>query len=155
MLGILVTVMMQSSSTTTSIIVGLVGADLVDVKWVHNIFSTRCRKMRAKSLAFSYIRVMIVIFQILWKSGCHILVTFPSHLKRLHSLLRFWLEKLNCGLYRWFYSWKNTTKQLFFSKFHFRNSYLWCLLFHWIWLEKLISVFFNEWKNTSNQLFSS
>ena len=34
MLGILVTVMMQSSSTTTSIIVGLVGADLVDVKWV-------------------------------------------------------------------------------------------------------------------------
>ena len=32
MLGILVTVMMQSSSTTTSIIVGLVGADLVDVK---------------------------------------------------------------------------------------------------------------------------
>ena len=37
MLGILVTVMMQSSSTTTSIIVGLVGADLVDVKWVFSL----------------------------------------------------------------------------------------------------------------------
>ena len=29
------------------------------------------------------------IFQILWKSECYILVTFPSHLKKLHSLLRF------------------------------------------------------------------
>ena len=38
MLGILITVMMQSSSTTTSIIVGLVGADLVDVKWVGIFF---------------------------------------------------------------------------------------------------------------------
>ena len=29
-------------------------------------------------------------FQILWKSRCFILVTFPSHLKKLHSILRFW-----------------------------------------------------------------
>ena len=28
-------------------------------------------------------------FQILWKSRCHILVTFPSHLKKLRSKLRF------------------------------------------------------------------
>ena len=27
-------------------------------------------------------------FQILWKSRCHILVTFPSHLKKLRSKLR-------------------------------------------------------------------
>ena len=27
--------------------------------------------------------------QILWKSRCHIFVTFPSHLKKLHSVLRF------------------------------------------------------------------
>ena len=36
-------------------------------------------------------------FQILWKSRCNILVSFPSHLKKLRSILRFWLEKLNCG----------------------------------------------------------
>ena len=30
-----------------------------------------------------------IIFQILWKSRCHILVTFLSHLKKLRSTLRF------------------------------------------------------------------
>ena len=34
----------------------------------------------------------IIFFQILWKSRCNILVSFPSHLKN------FLLEKLNCGL---------------------------------------------------------
>ena len=33
-------------------------------------------------------------FQILWKSRCNILVSFPSHLKKLRFILRFWLEKL-------------------------------------------------------------
>ena len=28
-------------------------------------------------------------FQILWKSKCDILVTFPSHLKKLRSILRY------------------------------------------------------------------
>ena len=28
-------------------------------------------------------------FQILWNSRCDILVTFPSHLKKLRSILRF------------------------------------------------------------------
>ena len=28
----------------------------------------------------------ILFFQILWKSTCHILVTFPSHLKKLQSV---------------------------------------------------------------------
>ena len=37
------------------------------------------------------------IFQILWKSRCDILVSFPSHLKKFCSILRFWLKKLNCG----------------------------------------------------------
>ena len=49
-------------------------------------------------------------FQILWKSRRHILVTFPSHLKKLRSILRFRLEKLNCGFFHSFHSWKNTTK---------------------------------------------
>ena len=44
---------------------------------------------------------------------CHILVTFPSHLKKLRSIPRFWLEKLNCGFFHSFHSWKNTTTQLF------------------------------------------
>ena len=29
---------------------------------------------------------MKIFFQILWKSRCHILVTFPSHLKKLRSI---------------------------------------------------------------------
>ena len=52
-------------------------------------------------------------FQILWKNRGHILVTFLSHLKKLRSKLRFWLEKLNCGFFYSFHSWKNTRKQLF------------------------------------------
>ena len=32
---------------------------------------------------------IILFFQILCKSKCHILVTFPSHLKKLRSILRF------------------------------------------------------------------
>ena len=43
-------------------------------------------------------------FQILWKSRCHILVTFPSHLKKLRSILIFVLEKLNCGCFHSFHS---------------------------------------------------
>ena len=54
-------------------------------------------------------------FQILWKSRCNILVSFPSHLKKLCFILRFWLEKLNCRFFHSFLSRKNTTKQLFRS----------------------------------------
>ena len=36
-------------------------------------------------------------FQILWKSRCNFLVTFPSRLKTFHSM-RFWIEKFNCRL---------------------------------------------------------
>ena len=62
-----------------------------------------------------------IFFKILWKSRCHILVTFPVHLKKLRSKLRFWLQKLNYGYFHSFYSWKNTTKQLFLSKFQYRK----------------------------------
>ena len=48
-------------------------------------------------------------------------VSFPSHLKKLCSILRFWLEKLNCGFFHSFHSRKNTTKQLFQSKFQCRK----------------------------------
>ena len=60
-------------------------------------------------------------FQILLKSRCYILFNFPSHLKKLRSILRFWLEKLNCGFFHSFHSWKNTTKQLFLPKFQCRK----------------------------------
>ena len=52
-------------------------------------------------------------FQNLWKCRCNILVSFPSHLKKLLSILRFWLEKMNCGFFYSFHSQKNNTKQLF------------------------------------------
>ena len=38
-------------------------------------------------------------FQILWKSRSNILVTYPSHLKKLRSILRSWLEKMNSGFF--------------------------------------------------------
>ena len=40
---------------------------------------------------YFFIFLQNFFFQILWKSGCDIvlLVTFPSHLKKLHSILRF------------------------------------------------------------------
>ena len=60
-------------------------------------------------------------FRILWKSRGHILVTFHFHLKKLRSILTFWLEKLNCGFFHSFHSSKNTTKQLFLSKFQCRK----------------------------------
>ena len=57
---------------------------------------------------------------------------FFSHLKKLHSILRYRLEKLNCGFYQSFHSLKNTTKLVtisgktlqFFPKFsHFLHNF--------------------------------
>ena len=56
-------------------------------------------------------------FKILWKSRFYILVICPSHLKKSCSILRSWLEKLNCGSF----SLVHTTKQLFQSKFQCRK----------------------------------
>ena len=54
----------------------------------------------------------ITIFQILWKSRCHILVTFLFHLKKITLYTEiFWHEKLNCGFFHWFHSRKSSTKK--------------------------------------------
>ena len=67
---------------------------------------------------------VFTFFQILWKSSrCNILVSFPSHLKKLSSILRFLLEKLNCGFFHSFHSRKNTTKQLSSQNFSVENNY--------------------------------
>ena len=68
------------------------------VEKLETIFSTRCRKMRAESLVFSYIRV-----------------------KKLRSTLKFWLEKLICIFFHSFHSWKKTANQLFSSKYQCRK----------------------------------
>ena len=52
------------------------------------VYKSKYKKCRYKNL----------FFQILWKSRCNILVSFPSHLNKLLSILRFLLEKLNYGL---------------------------------------------------------
>ena len=55
-------------------------------------------------MLYSLYNIINYFFQILWKSRCHILVTFPSHLKKLRSILIFVLEKLNCGCFHSFHS---------------------------------------------------
>ena len=67
--------------------------------------------------------VWLKFFQILWKSRCYILVGFPSHLKKLRSIPRFWLEKLNCGFFHSFHSWKKTTNQFSRKIFIVKNIY--------------------------------
>ena len=78
-----------------------------------------------------------------WKRNQNITPTFPSHLKKLHSILRSWLEKLNCGFFHSFYSWKNNTKQTpqnnFSSQnFSVENNYLfiWNMHGYWTWHTK-------------------
>ena len=44
------------------------------------------------------------LLHILWNSRRDIWVTFPYHLKKLRSKLKFWLEKLNCGFFHSFLS---------------------------------------------------
>ena len=76
-----------------------------------------------------------------------ILVSFPSHLKKLRSILRFWLEKLNCGFFHSFHLRKNTTKQLFQSKFQCRK-YLFFGFFHIMYRNKC----FLQWNITSQKI---
>ena len=88
-------------------------------------------------------------FQILWKCRCHILVTFPSHLKKLCSILRFWLEKCNCGFFHSFLSRFPT----FFFILQYGNSYF----LHWNFDKKscfVIVVFFLEWNKWKNPQFN-
>ena len=46
-------------------------------------------KVMSERMVASVKGIILSFFQILWKSRCHILVTFPSHLKKLRSKLRF------------------------------------------------------------------
>ena len=80
------------------------------------------------------------------------MVSFPSHLKKLRSLLRFWLEKLNCGFFHSLHSRKSPTKQLFQSKFTYFylwvcNSYFLYWNFDWKSCFVLFFLEWNEWKN--------
>ena len=58
---------------------------------------------------YSKFKIIVIIHKIkkvffsysLW---CHILVTFLSRLKKLRSILRFRLKKLNCGFFHLFHS---------------------------------------------------
>ena len=59
----------------------------------------------------------------------HILVTFPSHLKKLRSILRFWLEKLNCWFFTRFTHEK--TPQNNFSRHSVENNYFYTEILTW------------------------
>ena len=50
---------------------------------------------------------------------CNILVSFPSHLKKLPSMLRFWLQKLNCGIF----AFEKPPQNNFSSHFSVENNY--------------------------------
>ena len=78
------------------------------------------KKKKSKTIDFSF-------FQILWKRKYYILVTFPSHLKKLRSILRFWLKELNCGFCHSFHSWKTPQNKFSCQNFSVENNY--CLLF--------------------------
>ena len=109
----------QSSSVITLELRNLKNTSLM---WnVNNIKVCTLRLLDSLIFLFSSYITRRDFFQILWKSRCDSLVTFPSHLKKSCSKLRFWLEKLNCGFFHSFHSRKNTTKQLFHSKFQCRK----------------------------------
>ena len=75
-----------------------------------------CIYFQKRSAATLKWHISVYFFQILWKNRCRISVRFPSHLKTIRSLLRFWLEKLNCGFFslvsHW---WHQTSQNNFFS----------------------------------------
>ena len=63
-------------------------------------------------------RLKIFFFQILWKCRYHILVTFPSHLKKLCSILRFFLKSWIVAFFTHFTCEKRPqTKQLLSHNF--------------------------------------
>ena len=47
------------------------------------------RGLQSEKIEICRISAYNTIFQILWKSWCHILVTLPSHMKKLRSILKF------------------------------------------------------------------
>lgn len=87
MLGVLGTVMVQSSSTVTSIIVGMVASDILNVSWVflyllknifdrfliHYIFYKFCRNVWKH---FIYIFITCHYFE--WKDNCYWIIFATS-----------------------------------------------------------------------------
>ena len=109
----------QSSSVITLELRNLKNTSLM---WnVNNIKVCTLRLLDSLIFLFSSYIKRRDFFQILWKSRYIIFISFPSHLKKLRSILKSWLEKLNCGFFYSFHSWKNTTKQLFQLKFQCRK----------------------------------
>ena len=63
------------------------------------------------------------------ESRCYILVSLPSHLKKLRSILRFWLEKLNCGFFFSFHSRKTPQNNFSSQNFSVENNYFYDIIF--------------------------
>ena len=67
------------------------------IEFVCAFFSTNSSSWKLCKKKFEWLYVNSakeIFFQILWKSRYHILVTFKNYVL---LILRFWLEKLNCG----------------------------------------------------------
>ena len=75
-----------------------------------------------------------LIFQILRKRRCHILVKIPSHLKKKHSLLWFWLRKVEL----WLFSLQSLMKKT--RKHHFRTRQSFSFLCTFVKMNKHIFV---------------
>ena len=85
-----------------------------------------------------YTGIFEIFFQILCKSRRYILVTFPSHLKKLRSKLRFCHEKLNCGFFHSIHSKKHRKNNFSWQTFSIDNNYFFfallsCSASHFIW----------------------
>ena len=86
----------------------------------------------------------ILFFQILWKSRCNILVTFPSHLKKLRI---YWDLDKKSWIVNFFtrektpqnnFSSQNLSKECNFFKWDGKETKLLHLLFHRIWKNILL-----------------
>ena len=67
---------------------------------------------------------------------------FPSHLKKFRSILRFWIEKLNCGFFHSFHSRKTPQYNFSSQNFSVENNYFWrfCWRFFWTRNQKSIAI---------------
>ena len=87
--------------------------------------------------------VKLIFFQILWKIRCNILVSFPSHLKKL---VLYWDFDLKSWIVDFFtrFTWEKTPQNKFSSQnFSVENNY--CFL---VWQSLLVSLGqgdFNLW----------
>ena len=75
---------------------------------------------------------IILLFQILWKSRCYILVTFPSHLKKIRFI--YWSQKVELRIF----SLDSLIKKIPQYNFSHQNNY--SKIFTLIRLSVIISV---------------